>query len=377
MGWPFLSWIIMPRLFLWNWKLGSFPLRLYVRRVYGWPVGVPKPFFRRPALVLFLLLFLLSCAGDEVLDLALKPPERRQIDLGRMGVNNFFVHRNMASVQGQFDIVKNAIGLRHVRVLFAWTDGIQPAPNVEPDYSFYDEIVSSIPDGVDVVAVVAHAPSWFVDPSSWRGRNPREAWVEQWLEPVVRRYSDAPGILAWEVWNEPDLALSAADGVLGLEIPSNYVDLLMGAVSVLRSASPSKMVVMAATRSIQQNFPQTLDYNKELRDLGVEDLVDVWNVHYYGEQFSKLVQENGVSDFLNSLRLPIWITESGETGFTGQLAYVETVWPFLREKVPSIERIYYYEFASDAPEQENYGLFAAWAPFEPSDLCIYLNESAR
>jgi hypothetical protein len=138
--------------------------------------------------------------------------------------------------------------------------------------------------------------------------------------------------------------------------------------------APGKLVVMAASESIQQDFPNHLRYNKQLRDMGAEGLVDVWNVHYYGSGYESVVTSNGVADFLNSLTLPIWVTESGESGVNSQLPYVETTWPFLREEVPGITRFYYYQFSDTLPATESYGLHTADPQFPVSDLYVYLRD---
>jgi len=85
------------------------------------------------------------------------------------------------------------------------------------------------------------------------------------------------------------------------------------------------------------------------------------------------VQKDGVADFLNSLSKPIWITESGIQG-SEQLPYVETVWPFLREKVSGIDRIYYYQYANPGSATNNYGMRTTDAQFPVSDLYVFLRD---
>jgi hypothetical protein len=114
-----------------------------------------------------------------------------------------------------------------------------------------------------------------------------------------------------------------------------------------------------------------------LRDLGAADLVDVWNIHYYSRSFERVVQSNGIADFLNGLGKPVWITESGETGPTNQLDYAQTVWPFLRKEIPSIDRIYYYQFGETVlPVENNFGLRTTDPSFPVSDLYLRLQERA-
>lgn len=320
----------------------------------------------------------LSACGDaaDLLDLALDPPERKPIDTNRMGVNNFFVDSEFGTIEEQWSEIKNTLRIKHVRVLLAWTTGVQPSPEAEPNYSFFDNILSTIPSGMDVVVVLAHTPSWMANPSNWSSGNARATWVNRWLRPTVSRYASVGSIIGFEVWNEPDLTVVPSDTALGLEDPANYAEMLALSSNVIRESAPGKLVVLAATKSIQQNFPTALRYNKELQKLGAESLVDVWNVHYYGSSWESVVTSNGVADFLNGLSVSsLWITESGEKGPNNQLAYVETAWPYLREKVPGIDRIYYYQFGETVtPVENNYGLRTVDPAFPISDLYVFLRD---
>ncbi len=312
--------------------------------------------------------------AKDLIDLAIDPPGRKPIDVARTGVNNFFVDRQFGSVPQQFDEIKNTLGLKFVRVLFAWTDSVQRSPNVEPGFGLFDQILDNVPPGVDVLIVLSHTPSWMANPANWIDGDPRKTWVEKWVRPVLNRYKGRGGIVGWEVWNEPDIVTVPSDGALQLTEPENYVAMLRLASAVIRSVDPGRLVVIAATQSIQVQFPTRFNYNKEMRDLGAQELGDIWNIHYYGTSFESIVASGGIGDFLNGLGMPIWITESGETGPNEQLAYVETAWPFLREQVPAIDRIYYFEFGSTAALDNNFGLRTTDASFPVSDLYIFLRD---
>lgn len=328
------------------------------------------------ALLASLLCITVACsdAGDLV-GLAFDPPSRKPIDQSKVGVNSFFVESGFGSISEQYRDISQTLGLRYVRVLFTWSDGVQPTPSSARNYSFYDQIIAQIPPGVDVVIVLAHTPSWITDSNNWIGGNPRTTFVEEWVKPTVARYAGRPGIIGWEVWNEPDFTVVSSDAALGLEDPDNYFELLNTAAPAIRNIDPTRLVLNAATRSIQQNFPTNLNYNKRLVELGANFLVDVWNVHYYGSRYESVVTSNGVADFLNGLGKPVWITESGEQGPNNQLAYAEVAWPFLIEKVPSIDRIYIYEYASNAPLSENWGLRTGDESFPVSDLYVNLRDN--
>ncbi len=330
--------------------------------------------FLTTLLLLFVAGTSLSCTSEvkDLIDIALDPPSRQSIDRSRTGVNNFFVNREFGSIPEQYSEIQGTLGLNFVRILIAWTNEVQPTPDAEPFYGFFDEIIESVPPGVDILITVAHTPDWMADPANWIGGNPRATWIERWLRPTVERYAGRPGVLAWQVWNEPDNTVVASDTALELTDPANYFELLALGSEVIRRTDPTRLLVLAATRSIQQGSGTNLDYNKDLQNLGAESLVDIWAIHYYGEQFEQVVRGGGVADFVNSLRPPVWVTESGEMGPDGQLAYVETVWPFLDEEFPGkIQRFYYYQYGETGPPDGNFGLRMN-GPVFISDLYAFL-----
>lgn len=313
----------------------------------------------------------------DLIDLALNDPDRKPIDQSRVGVNNFFVDREFGTIPQQFSEIRNTLGVHYVRVLFAWTTAVQSSPSATPNYSFYDSILDAIPPDVDVLIVLAHTPDWMSNSANWTSNgNPRLTWVERWLQPTVQRYKNRGGIIGWEIFNEPDALTVPSDAALDLTNPDNYFELLRYSSEVIRVLDPTRLKVMAATEAINQDFPMHLDYNKRLRDLGAADLVDIWNIHYYGKSFDRVIQANGIADFLNGLGKLIWITESGVEGPNNQLAYAEQVWPFLRENISNIDRIYYYEFASPVmPLESNFGLKTTDPALPVSDLYINLRDN--
>lgn len=322
-------------------------------------------------------LVILGCnaASDltDIADVAVNPPERESIDRSKLGVQNFFTSKAaFGSVEEQFRDIKQNLGIRYVRILVPWIESRQSSKDEPYNFDSADEILNSIPVGVDVLVVLAHTPDWFRNPANQTNANPRQAWVDQFLTPVINRYKSNPRIIGWEVFNEPDIVTVPSDVVLELTDPVNYVELMKLANAAIKSISPGKLAVMAATVSIQQNFPNNFNYNKALKDGGIGEFTDVWNIHYYGKQFEKVVAAGGIADFLNGTGKEIWITESGQQGPNEQLEYVETVWPFLTEKIPGISRIYYYEYSSNAPITQSFGLRSTDQSFPVSDFYVDL-----
>ena len=320
-----------------------------------------------------------ACSSDssDLVELAFDPPSRKPIDRSLVGVNNFFVNPEFGTIPQQFSEIRNTLGVKFVRVLFAWSDDVQSSPDTAPNYSFYDDIINAIPGDVDVVVVLSHTPNWMSNSANWIDGNPRKTWVERWLRPTVARYAGRRGIIGYEIWNEPDLTTVASDTALDLENADSYFELLQLGSQAMSQTDPSKLKVIAATTSVQSGFPETLNFNIRLRDLGAESLVDRWNIHYYGKQFENVIRSSGVEDFLKTISVPVWLTESGIQGPNNQLAYVETVWPFLKEKIPTLERIYYYQFGETTPVDVNFGLKTTDPSTPVSDLYVFLRDGTR
>lgn len=328
------------------------------------------------SILLFALLSLSTAAfaaprPEPAIDDILFP--RRPINTRIMGVNAFVNDSRFGTIRQQFQEVRKTLRLGKVRVLFAWDDNVQPDPNIEPNFSFYDNIARGLPSGTEALVVLTGVPSWMSNPENWIGGDPRATFVEKWVKKVVSRYNGRKRLRSFQIWNEPNDENNPHNVLLELHnSPSNYLLMLQAAYEVSKEISPTKKIVSAATTSIIQNFPETLEYNEDLKELGAEEYLDVWGVHLYGSSLERLYF--GVTDHLNSLGKPIWITESGKQGYLGQREYVERAWPLLKEIVPNIKRFYFYQFTDSAPAASTYGLRNLTSGKSISDLYIYLRD---
>lgn len=315
-----------------------------------------------------------SSSVDDALDI-IDGPERKPIDTSILGTNAFVNDARFGSISRQFLEVRDTLKLRYVRVLFAWNDDVQSSPDAPPNFSFYDAILDEMPAGLEALVVITGIPSWMRDSANWPSGDPRSAFVERWVRRVVARYGTNPKVVGWEIWNEPNIPSDPDTATLELrDNPENYVELLARAYSVAKDIAPSKLVLNGATTAINQNFPGTLNYNRQMRDAGALSFTDRWNIHYYGQQFENVVRDGGVEDFLNGLGKGVWITESGAQGVNNQLRYGEETWPFLQERIPSIERIYQYQFTEASDATSTYGLRNLNGAMPISDLYVFLRD---
>ncbi len=282
---------------------------------------------------------------------------RRSINVSRMGLNAFANDPRFGTVRAQLREVKHKLGIRFIRVLFAWNDQVQSSPGGPIDFSFYDDIARNIPKDTQALVILTGLPSWMANSNNWISGNPRLTFVERWVKPVASRYASNSRIKAVQIWNESNNGGNPDNETLGMvDIPENYLEMLALAQNAVKTIAPNKKVVNAATTAINQDFPETPDYNQALLDGGIESLVDIFAAHYYGNNVLNVIRPGGSADILNQVEKPIWITESGAKGISKQRAYVERYWPFLSGMVPGVKRYYYYQFTEDAPAGETYGL---------------------
>ena len=302
---------------------------------------------------------------------------RKTIDTDTLGMNAFANDARFGSPSSQFQEVSSTLGLRFVRILVRWDSLVQPSKGSALNLSFADTLLASIPADLDALIVMTGTPTWMSNPANWSAGDPRATFVEELLSPVVARYGNHPRVIGFQVWNEPNQD-NTENQILGLtNSAALYVDMLKRSSEVIRARAPSKLVVGAATTAINQNYPTSLNYNRAMQDAGAQSHADIWAIHYYGRQFENVIRPGGIADFTGGLSLPIWITESGAQGVNQQLAYGEQVWPFLREKIPTIQRIYVYQFTEATPPDSTYGLKNLSADLPVSDLYVWLRDRAN
>ena len=276
---------------------------------------------------------------------------RKPLDLSKVGLNAFVNDPQFGSVRSQLAEVKTRLKVKHIRILFAWNDEVQPSSSSKPNYSFYDEIAQSIPSGVSALVILTGVPGWAKSLP-----DPRSVFVERWVKPTVLRYKSNARISAFQIWNEPNDSSNADNSVLGFQNPDNYMQTIIASSAFIKSNTSGKLVVNAATTAIAQNYPKTLDYNKALISAGITRVVDRYAIHFYGDNYQNVILPNGIKSALSKVQIPIWVTESGKQGATKQRDYVERTWTFLAKNFSKIERFYYYQFTEASAAKNTYGL---------------------
>lgn len=299
---------------------------------------------------------------------------RETIDTNMLGVNAFANDGRFGGIGEQFNEVKNELGLKYIRILMNWDDAVQPTPSSKVNFAFYDELIKNIPAGVEAVVVLAGIPSWMNDSNNWIDGDPRKTFALRWVKKVAKRYGRKNKLKAIQIWNEPNDVNNEDNIRLELSSsPQNYVELLRASSNeVRRYAKKKKKIVAAATTAINQNFPESLDYNRDMHSAGLKDIADVVALHYYGAQYERIYF--GIGEFIDSIDKTIWFTESGARGVLKQLEYAERTWPLLKSLSPRVERIYAYQFTDASAADESWGLRTLDPEFPISDLYLHLRD---
>ena len=300
----------------------------------------------------------------------------KSINADILGTNAFVNDAQFGTIPQQFGEVQQTLGLNFVRVLMVWSDGVQPTPTSPQDFGYYDSIIAGIPAGMDAIIVMDGLPSWMSTSSNWQSGNPRLTFVNQWVGAVSKRYANSPAVLGFEVWNEPNMTANPDNTTLAVATsPANYVQMLQYAYPLIHATAPGKQVVSAATTAIAQSWPNAFKYNKDMVAAGAEQYLDIYGVHYYGTDKLHVLEPAGIGSFLNKITKPVWLTESGQKGYDKQLQYAEEMWPFLIKQIPTIKRIYQYQFTEDTPASSTFGLRNLTAGEEYSNLYNYLKKN--
>lgn len=249
--------------------------------------------------------------------------------------------------------IRFTLRLQHVRTTFFFDESFLASEASSPDFSRFDEIVNALPDGLDLLPILAYAPQWLANRADWK-----TVFVNRYVIPVVERYANRPRIAGWEIWNEPNNFCngggSTPAGVLDCTA-DDYVDLVKLVSPVIR-ARTSAPIVGAASLPINTNFPNNLDFNRRMVSLGILPFIDVYNFHWYSEQLERLAL--GIKDFLDGTGKPLWCTESGIQGSTRQLGFAQDVFPTLDQNLGRLDRIYIFTYFDNQPPDSAFGLVA-------------------
>ncbi|HUG16664.1 MAG TPA: hypothetical protein VMM78_16790 [Thermomicrobiales bacterium] len=209
----------------------------------------------------------------------------------------------------------------HARLELHW-HYIQPTPG-EWRWSLYDDLVNQyVAQGLAPYGMLAYSVGWA---SGGGGSNmvlgpptDLDAW-ENYVFQTVNRYKDR--IHAWEVWNEPDVAMfwNGRDG----GDPVYYAEMLRRAYSAVKRADPSAIVLNGGVTGTARGA----NFLQRLLDQGAAGYLDVIGIHGYisDDGFEHNIYPDLIWPLISQAReragKPLWVTEVGwNSGCSGNLA---------------------------------------------------------
>lgn len=297
------------------------------------------------------LIWIFSTISTLVL-LKINKKKKITIDRSKIGLNAFYNDPRQGSLDFQSKEISKNLGIKTVRILFHWDEFNNKAEHENINWGFIDGILNSFHDDMKALIVVEGLPRWLKE---YPG-DKHEAFVNMFRK-MCHKYKSDNRVLGYQIWNEPNMEAHEDNVVMGfVKSPLKYLRLLGSCYESSKTINPNKKILNAATTSISQNYPETLNYNRILIKNRVCDVVDIFAVHWYGNKLEKLHRPNGIIETLNGVNKPIWMTESGKSGQKGQKEYVKTVWPYLFKKIPNLQIIFYYIYYECENSPINFGL---------------------
>ena len=185
-----------------------------------------------------------------------------------------------------------ATGARTVRVMMPWA-GMEPNPG-QFDFGQVDMIVDAAnARGMSVLGTLVSTPGWAVEPGLPAVSSPPAA---------AGAYGDFAGaaashfrgrVAAYEIWNEPNAALSWTSGPQGPE-PAVYAGMLKAAYPKIKGADPSALVIGGVVGAVVSFFSLTMDpvtFIDQMYAAGARGSFDAVSYHPY--QYTTMFSAGG------------------------------------------------------------------------------------
>lgn len=258
-----------------------------------------------------------------------------------------------------------ASGAGWARVELRW-EAIQPSRD-EWRWTSTDQVIAAYDElGFQQMGLIAYSVEWA---SGGGGSGPvlgpptdLDAW-ERYVRAVAERYGDR--IDAWEIWNEPDVAMFWG-GVEGGD-PQLYFELLKRAHRAIKAVDPDATVLNGGVTGTRRGaaFLQTL------LDLGAGQYLDALGIHGYFPE-GTLDNDTFINQAWPDLRavreragLRFWITEFGWTsgyvpgasaGSEAEQAVLIPKHAALLFNLGGVEKVFLFQFKDPGNRADYYGV---------------------
>lgn len=272
----------------------------------------------------------------ELIKVSIKRPPQKSLNLSKFGLNCFFNQPTLGKIEDQAKDIDN-MDIKLVRVLFNWNDGVQPSINSPLNLGFYDDIVNKVPVHFRLLVVLNGAPNWLA-----ANKDPQEQFLN-YIKKIVERFKGNPKIWGYQIGNETNQD-TYENNLYGFADPTQYVSLLHDANALIKLIDKHKMVTNAATTSIIQDFDNTIRYNRILLASHIEEHIDAFSFHYYGDSYLNFYRPSGAYRLLKNVKKPLLLTEFGSDEPSKHLEYAREKFPYLLKKFPNIVAGFWYQY---------------------------------
>jgi hypothetical protein len=251
------------------------------------------------------------------------------------------------------------------RVELRW-EQINPSPN-QWRFEHYDQLVDEYHEmGFEQLGLLAYSVGWASGQGGSQGvlapPSDLDAW-EAYVRRTVERYHDR--VDAWEIWNEPDVALfwGGKDG----GDPVVYLELLKRAHRAIKSVDPDATVMNGGLTGTERGA----NFLNRLLDLGGGKYLDVVAFHGYvaSDSFDNNFYPEIIWPLISEARersgKPLWFTEFGWASGcnSGSAACSETAQanriarhlPMLFA-IGGVERVFLFQFKDAGDNPDYFGL---------------------
>lgn len=179
-----------------------------------------------------------------------------------------------------------SLGVGWVRADLAWSS-VRPEENAPHRWDAFDRLVeAAYARGIRVLPILTYTPAWArMDACAWTSKCPPEdpSAFGAFAQSAAERYAPR-GVVAWEVWNEPNIRTFWASGAN----PAGYAALLKEAYAAIHTVSPDAVVVSGglAPASTGNGDMEPREFLEQLYIYGAGASFDAVGFHPYSYPLS-------------------------------------------------------------------------------------------
>ena len=201
-----------------------------------------------------------------------------------------------------FQLIKDA-GLNSVRLPVRWSGHASTEPPYTIDPKFLERIDwainSCLSRNLPIIVNMHHYTELYTDPNAHK-----ERFMALWKQ-IAEHYKDYPGTLLFEIYNEPDDALT----------PDMWNEWLKEALAVIRKTNPSRTIVIGSANDSWITYLKLLELPENDRNIIVT--VHHYFPHEFTHQGAPWMIKEKILKSIEEMKFIGQEVPAGATGFDG------------------------------------------------------------